>query len=48
MSTAWQYTTRGRLSTTIKQVSKPVPNPKADEVVVKVKAAALNPVENQM
>lgn len=44
----WVYTERGRLSTTIKQTTGPIPDAKEGEVVIKVKAAALNPVENQM
>jgi NADPH:quinone reductase-like Zn-dependent oxidoreductase len=44
----WQYTTRGRLSTTIEQASRPIPAPKDGEIVLKLKAAALNPVEEQL
>lgn len=44
----WIYTDRGRLSGTIKQVTSPIPKAKEGQVVIKVKAAALNPVENQM
>lgn len=45
---AWQYTTRGRLSNTIEQVDLPIPEPKDDEVVVRIQAVALNPVEEQV
>ncbi|RSH93870.1 zinc ion binding [Saitozyma podzolica] len=45
---AWQYTTRGRLSTTIERVKREIPLPEHGEIVVKLKAAALNPVEEQL
>lgn len=45
---SWQYTERGRLSKTIKQAIGSIPKAKAEEVVIRVKAAALNPVEEQM
>ena len=44
----WIYTERGRLSATIKQNTASIPVAKEGEVVIKVKAVALNPVENQM
>ena len=44
----WSYTERGRLSKTIRQITGAIPTAKEGEAVIKVKAAALNPVENQM
>lgn len=45
---SWQYTTRGRLSKTIEQVNRPIPVAEDGQVVVRIMAAALNPVENQI
>lgn len=45
---AWQYTTRGRLSTTVERVKRDIPLPGHGEIVVKLRAAALNPVEEQL
>jgi NADPH:quinone reductase-like Zn-dependent oxidoreductase len=44
----WQYTESGRLSTVLVQATKDIPEPDDDGVVVKTKAMALNPVDEQM
>ncbi|KAL7421187.1 hypothetical protein Q5752_004072 [Cryptotrichosporon argae] len=48
MSSAWQYTKRGRLSQTLELADVPVPEPGAGDVVIAIKAVALNPVEEQL
>lgn len=45
---AWGYTETGRLSETIKVVNNPIPEAGDDEVVIKLKAMALNPVDEQL
>lgn len=47
-NTVWEYTRGGRLSRTIAQKQRTVPEAGAGEVVVKVMAAALNPVDEQL
>jgi hypothetical protein len=42
------YTTSGRLSGTLEPVSNAIPTPGDDEVVIKIKAMALNPVDEQL
>jgi hypothetical protein len=42
------YTEMGRLSGTLKSVTNPIPEPGDDEVVIKLKAMALNPVDEQL
>jgi NADPH:quinone reductase-like Zn-dependent oxidoreductase len=44
----WGYTVSGRLSGTIKPVNNDVPIAGDDEVVIKLKAMALNPVDEQL
>ena len=44
----WGYTETGRLSGTIKPVTNPIPVAGDDEVVIKLKAIALNPVDEQL
>ncbi|ORY29984.1 hypothetical protein BCR39DRAFT_530449 [Naematelia encephala] len=45
---AWQYTTRGRLSTTIQLTQRPYPTYGEEDIVVEIRAAAVNPVEEQI
>ncbi len=45
---AWTYTKRGRLSQTIEKGTVQVPEPEDGEIVVEIKAAALNPVDEQV
>lgn len=47
-NSAWQYTRGGRLSGTIAKGDRPEVECKEGEVVVKVMAAALNPVDEQL
>jgi NADPH:quinone reductase-like Zn-dependent oxidoreductase len=42
------YTEMGRLSGTLKSVTNPIPEAGNDEVVIKLKAMALNPVDEQL
>jgi hypothetical protein len=42
------YTETGRLSGTLKPVSNSIPEAGDDEVVIKLKAMALNPVDEQL
>lgn len=44
----WGYTETGRLSGTIKFITNELPIPGDNEVVVEVKAMALNPVDEQL
>lgn len=44
----WGYTVSGRLSGTIKPVKNDIPKPGDDEVVIQLKAMALNPVDEQL
>lgn len=48
MSRAWGYTETGRLSGTIKAVNNPIPEAGDGEVVIRLKAMALNPVDEQL
>lgn len=45
---AFQFTESGPLSKTLKLVERAIPEPEADEVVIKIRAAALNPVDVQL
>lgn len=45
---AFQFTESGPLSKTLKLVETPIPEPQRDEIVVKISAAALNPVDVQL
>lgn len=47
-NSAWEYTRGGRLSGTIAKAARPDVECGEGEVVVKVKAAALNPVDEQL
>lgn len=47
-NSVWQYTRPGRLSRTIAQADRPVPEVRDGDVVIKVMAAALNPVDEQL
>jgi NADPH:quinone reductase-like Zn-dependent oxidoreductase len=42
------YTKTGRLSGTLEPLSNPIPEVGDDEVVIKIKAMALNPVDEQL
>jgi len=42
------YTKTGRLSGTLEPVTHPIPDVGDDEVVIKIKAMALNPVDEQL
>jgi NADPH:quinone reductase-like Zn-dependent oxidoreductase len=42
------YTKTGRLSGTLEPVSNAIPDAGDDEVVIKIKAMALNPVDEQL
>ena len=42
------YTKTGRLSGTLEPVSNAIPEAGDDEVVIKIKAMALNPVDEQL
>ena len=42
------YTKTGRLSGTLEPVSNTIPEAGDDEVVIKIKAMALNPVDEQL
>lgn len=44
----WGYTQTGRLSKTIQPVTSGIPQVGDDEVVIEIKAMALNPVDEQM
>ena len=45
---AFQYTRSGRLSGTLEKATRPTPTPNDKEMLVRVKAAALNPVDQQL
>ena len=46
---AWQYTTQGRLSGTVTRVTRSRKDEvEDDEVLIQVKAAAVNPVDEQL
>ncbi|KAJ9103640.1 hypothetical protein QFC19_004215 [Naganishia cerealis] len=45
---AFQFTKQGPLSASLEPVERPVPEPQPDQVVVKILAAALNPVDVQL
>ena len=45
---AYGYTTAGRLSGTLESVTNPIPEAGDDEVVIKLKSMALNPVDEQV
>lgn len=45
---AYGYTKTGRLSGTLTSVTNPIPEAGDDEVVIKIKAMALNPVDEQL
>jgi NADPH:quinone reductase-like Zn-dependent oxidoreductase len=45
---AYQYTKQGRLSGTLEKTTRSTPTPGDEEILVKVKAAALNPVDQQL
>lgn len=45
---AFQFSESGPLSKTLKPVELTIPEPEADEVVIKIRAAALNPVDVQL
>jgi NADPH:quinone reductase-like Zn-dependent oxidoreductase len=45
---SWQYTTRGRPSQTLSLVTKDIPKAGPGEIVIKIHAAALNPVDIQL
>lgn len=45
---AFQFAKQGPLSTSLELVERPVPEPEAEEIVVKIAAAALNPVDVQL
>jgi NADPH:quinone reductase-like Zn-dependent oxidoreductase len=47
-NTVWEYTKAGRLSGTVNQVTREIPEPGPSELVIKVRAAALNPVDEQL
>lgn len=47
-NTVWEFTSAGRLSSVIHQATRDVPEPGPGELVVKVRAAALNPVDEQL
>jgi NADPH:quinone reductase-like Zn-dependent oxidoreductase len=45
---AFGYTKTGRLSGTLESVANPIPQAGDDEVVIKIKSMALNPVDEQV
>ena len=45
---AYGYTRTGRLSGTLEPVTHPIPEAGDDEVVIKLKSMALNPVDEQV
>jgi NADPH:quinone reductase-like Zn-dependent oxidoreductase len=45
---AWQFTERGLLSKTAKLVNIEKPSIKSDQLLVKIHAVALNPVDDQL
>ncbi|BEI81566.1 hypothetical protein CcaverHIS002_0207260 [Cutaneotrichosporon cavernicola] len=47
-NTVWEYTRAGRLSSTIAQAARAIPEPGPSELVIQVRAAALNPVDEQL
>jgi D-arabinose 1-dehydrogenase-like Zn-dependent alcohol dehydrogenase len=48
MTTVWQYKTSGRLSQTLSEATRPIPVPGDGEVLVEIKAAGLNPADEQL
>lgn len=47
-NSGYGYTKTGRLSGTLEPVTNAIPQPGDDEVVIKIKAMALNPVDEQL
>ena len=45
---AYEFSSRGRLSRVIERTTKVIPEPRNGQVVIAVRAAALNPVEEQL
>lgn len=48
LNKSWQYKTRGRPSQTLSLIESPVPKAGPGEIVIKIHAAALNPVDVQL
>ena len=47
-NTVYQYTRPGRLSETLERSQRPIPSPGDNEVVIRIKAISINPVDNQL
>jgi NADPH:quinone reductase-like Zn-dependent oxidoreductase len=48
MNQSWQYTRQGMLSETLEKVEGPIPAPASEEIVVRVKAISLNPIDYKL
>lgn len=48
MNQSWQYTRQGMLSETLEKVEGPIPTPASEEIVVRVKAISLNPIDYKL
>ena len=48
LNDAYQFTASGRLSKVIERTTRKIPEPQDEQVVIALRAAALNPVEGQL
>jgi NADPH:quinone reductase-like Zn-dependent oxidoreductase len=48
MNEAYEYNTKQRLSQALSRAIRPIPEPEDDELIVRVRACAINPVDEQL
>jgi NADPH:quinone reductase-like Zn-dependent oxidoreductase len=48
MNESWRYTRQGYPSQTLEKHTSPIPTPHSEEIVVRIKAASLNPIDYKL